>query len=172
MSPNGAPVEERWRFQSLSLHIPSKGALPSGFPCRAPTHRERETRCVKIVFQSAWCTRPLQFPQCGHMEKGAHFQSLLCISSAVPSEQGRLKRQNVTFLSKSLLRVLPLWSANRPPVESSLFSEPAFTYFSESPVEEPSVQVPLTVVPLRMMLSFHSPLCPSLKVPSKCPPPP
>ena len=69
-----------------------------------------------------------KFPQHSHMEKGARFQSLLYISSAIPNEQGRLKRQNVTFFLKSLLRVLPLWSDNRPPMESSLLSEPAFTY--------------------------------------------
>ena len=95
---------------------------------------------IHIVWAKVWWPFPLlheltnmpfgysKFPQHGHMEKGARFQSLLYISSAIPNEQGRLKRQNVTFFLKSLLRVLPLWSDNRPPMESSLLSEPAFTY--------------------------------------------
>jgi hypothetical protein len=54
-------------------------------------------------------------------------------------------------------------------MERSLPSETAFTYLTESPVMEPSLQVPLTVVPLRVSLSFQGPLHPSLKVPSKHP---
>jgi len=52
-------------------------------------------------------------------------------------------------------------------MERSLLLEPAFTYLSESPVKEPSLQVLLAVVPLRVTYSYWSPLCPSLEVPSK-----
>jgi len=99
------------------------------------------------------------------MEKGVFFQSLLCLSSAVPNEQICLKKQNVTFLSKSPLRGLPLWSAHRPPLERSLLSELAFTHLSESPVKEPSIHVPLAVVPLRVTLNYQSPLRLSFEVP-------
>jgi len=44
---------------------------------------------------------------------------------------------------------------------------PAFIDLSESPVKKPSLQVPLAVVPLRVMHSYQNPLCPSLEVPSK-----
>jgi len=42
-------------------------------------------------------------------------------------------------------------------MERSLLSEPAFTYLSESPVKEPSLQVPLAVVLLRVMHSYWNP---------------
>jgi hypothetical protein len=41
-------------------------------------------------------------------------------------------------------------------MEKSLLSEPAFTSLSESTVKEPSLQVPLAVVPLRVTLSFQT----------------
>jgi hypothetical protein len=54
-------------------------------------------------------------------------------------------------------------------MERSLLSEPAFKYLSESPLEEPSLQILLAVIQLRVTLSFQSPLCPSFKIPGECP---
>jgi hypothetical protein len=73
------------------------------------------------------------------MEKGACFQRLLYISSAVPNEQGCPICYNVIFFSKSPLRGLPLWSTNGRSMERSLLSELVFTYISESPVKDPSL---------------------------------
>ena len=150
------------RFFTFPSGSPVKEPPPPGFSRTAPIQRCCFTVAIfKPSFKVHGVRGPLQFPQHGRMEKGACFRSLLYVSSAVPNEQGRLKRQNVTFFSNVLTKGPSFMVHQWPPLEKSLLAEVAFTYLSESPVKQPSLQVPVAVVPLRVMLSYQSPLRPS-----------
>jgi hypothetical protein len=96
-------------FLYLSLKRPGKGASPLGSPSRFP------------------------------MERAAHFQYLFYISLKVPKEQGLLLRRKPYLALQAWQRspssIFPLTG---PCGESCTFTEPSFTYNSDTPVKKRS----------------------------------
>jgi hypothetical protein len=90
------------------------------------------------------------------MERVAHFQFLFLYVSRVLHKSS--DKRNFTLHLKALGKECPCMFPKWDPYGNSRpFPEPYLSYPSVSPVEEPSLWVPLIELPQREMLHYQSP---------------
>ena len=89
------------------------------------------------------------------------------MSLGFPNKQGPLIKQNLTFLLKSLVNECRLHGPQMRTLWRKTPSSRALLNISFRVPTKRALLVPLAEFPLREMLHFQRPLCPSLKVPGK-----
>jgi hypothetical protein len=112
----------------VSFRAPCKGVFPTGFSRKASTGTDAPLPEPSFIgLSESPVNEPTsRFPNEAFKKRDARFQSLFYISSRVPFKQGPLIKQNLSFLSKSLVNELPhsMIPQGAPMEREAPFSEP------------------------------------------------